>query len=208
MAAAILASATQDHCYPSRLLGMTLAGQIRYFLLGFLLADVYLMEWRNSPGEEPLVGPCGPGSLGGGGNPADPGGDASVVLGKVGDLLRHARRTAGGVHGRVPRPVDKPLLHESLDRRHRRHVLHDLPLPRAAGQHDPAPLFGFDPTPGYTVANILKYAVTVAGILAVSAVLFVLLEKPFMRKDWPARLAAALRNSALRIPGVAFKKNL
>ncbi len=58
------------------------------------------------------------------------------------------------------------------------------------------------------MANILKYAVTVAGILAVSAVLFVLLEKPFMRKDWPARLAAALRNSALRIPGVAFKKNL
>jgi hypothetical protein len=43
---------------------------------------------------------------------------------------------------------------------------------------------------------LLQIGLCSAVMLPVTAALFLLLEKPFMYRDWPARLAAALRRGA------------
>jgi peptidoglycan/LPS O-acetylase OafA/YrhL len=49
--AGIVAGTLVTHYYGSPMLMTTLAGHIRWFLIGFLLADVYLTEWRGAPGK-------------------------------------------------------------------------------------------------------------------------------------------------------------
>jgi len=48
--AGIVAATLVLHYWWSPMLTSTLAGQVRWFLIGFLLADVYLTEWRGAPG--------------------------------------------------------------------------------------------------------------------------------------------------------------
>jgi len=49
VAAAIMASAWQSNYYFSDAMNRTIAGQLRYFLLGLLLADFYILEWKGKP---------------------------------------------------------------------------------------------------------------------------------------------------------------
>jgi peptidoglycan/LPS O-acetylase OafA/YrhL len=49
--AGIVAGTFVTHYYGSPMLMTTLGGHIRWFLIGFLLADVYLTEWRSAPGK-------------------------------------------------------------------------------------------------------------------------------------------------------------
>jgi peptidoglycan/LPS O-acetylase OafA/YrhL len=46
----IVAGTLIQHYWFSPMLMSTLAGQFRWFLIGFLLADIYLTEWRSAPG--------------------------------------------------------------------------------------------------------------------------------------------------------------
>lgn len=47
--AGIVAGTLVQHFWETPMLMSTLAGQFRWFLIGFLLADIYLTEWRSRP---------------------------------------------------------------------------------------------------------------------------------------------------------------
>jgi peptidoglycan/LPS O-acetylase OafA/YrhL len=47
--AAIFVSAWQSNYYFSNMLNRCIVGQVRYFLLGLLLADIYLTQWKGKP---------------------------------------------------------------------------------------------------------------------------------------------------------------
>ncbi|HEX5069421.1 MAG TPA: acyltransferase [Vicinamibacterales bacterium] len=50
MVGGIIAGIVIEHFWSSPMLLSTLAGQFRWFLIGFLLADIYLSEWGSVPG--------------------------------------------------------------------------------------------------------------------------------------------------------------
>ncbi len=186
VAAAILASSAQCYFGFDDLLNMTLLGQIRFFLLGFLLADVYLVEWRSSPGKSWKWDVAGLAAWA-----AVPAAffDGRAMCFAIPPLLLVAYMAA--FRGMlVNRFFTSPWIVVIGGMCYTIYLYH-VPLVALVRQ----PLFG-DATPGYDWLNLVKFAVVVVGVLAVSAAIFALSEKPFMRKDWPARLAAWLRARA------------
>jgi peptidoglycan/LPS O-acetylase OafA/YrhL len=186
VAAAILASAAQGYYGYDGLINMTLLGQIRFFLLGFLLADVYLVEWRSSPGKSwkwDVAGLAAWAAI-----PAEFL-DLRAMCFAMPAALLVAYMSA--FRGRlINRFFTSPWIVVIGGMCYTVYLYH-VPLVSFVRQ----PLFGAA-TPGYDWLNLLKFAVVVVGVLAVSAAIFVLSEKPFMRKDWPARLAGWLRGRA------------
>ena len=186
VAAAILASAAQSYFAFDGFINMTLLGQIRFFLLGFLLADVYLVEWRSSPGKTWQWDVAGLAAWA-----AIPASffDARTMCFVMPPALLVAYMSA--FRGRLINRFFTSSWIVVIGGMCYTIYLYHVPLVSFVRQ----PLFG-DATPGYDLLNLVKFTVTVVGVLAVSAAIFALSEKPFMRKDWPARLAGWLRTRA------------
>ena len=167
--------------------GGTLLNHLPMFLMGFLLADVYLTRWRQDP-------------------PASLWFDAAVVPGWV--LLpffflpwstAHVPRLAlpfillGLCWGSfrsvyVRRVLGHPVVMITGGMCYSIYLLH-YPLIRILGNYCPIPLVGTG-----LGTNIAVYTVLWGlPVLAVSAGFFLLVEKPCMRKDWPVRLLARVR---------------
>jgi len=180
---------------------------IQFFLMGFLLADVFLVEWDGRPGKSfgwDLVSLVGWPALFAvwhfhGVRPSEPG----VAAGKE-SLLSAASFPATAFvlylavfRGRITNAVmTNPWLTTIGGMCYTVYLLHN-------------PLLGamltatrrLVPTGSYTANLLLQLALAVPAILVPSGIYFLLVEKPCMRKDWPQRLAARVR--ALAGPGPA-----
>jgi peptidoglycan/LPS O-acetylase OafA/YrhL len=180
--------------------GGTLLNYLPLFLMGFLLADIYLTDWNERP---TISGWC----------------DWIAIPGWL--LLPFYFRQQQMLHHVILHPVSFPFILFVLcwvsfrGKWIRRflassfimttggmcysiYLLH-LPLIKILAQYSPVPLIPSVPWIGINaVMYLLIWGIPVA---AVSIAYFLLIEKPCMRKDWPQRLLARLRGEAL--PGPA-----
>ena len=104
-------------------LDRSILGQLQFFLVGFLLADVYLTEWRSNPESAFSLG------LGGARGLAAPP-FAMVVSARFAMAL-----STGGIRAillGVSRQADTAVVCESVGYSHRWNVLHDLSAPLPA----------------------------------------------------------------------------
>lgn len=191
------ASAAQMQCLYRPWLGWTMVNQMRWFLGGLLLADIYLVTWKSAPARGwawDLLGAVAwallPYFLL---NPI-------WVLGVRADmqLLPLALVAACGAafRGRFLSRVFSAGWMVAVGGICYSIFLYHVPyiwrLQRLLGE---VPI-GKQPI---AFAMMLLNAI---GIVAVCAIYFVLFEKPFMRKDWPARMWAFVR----RVLGAAPAK--
>ena len=179
-------------------LSETLINHIQYFLAGFVLADVFLVEFGGRTGQ----------NRGPGGGAAWDAVGVSAVLATVGVLHRPelARfvtpalfflMAASAFQGRAVRwVVTRPFVTAVGGMCYSIYLIHyqaislvgrftkDLPFSR------------------HFWVNLLAQTVVVGlPTLALSAVFFLLVEKPCMRKDWPARLLARVRGETDSVRG-------
>lgn len=168
---------------------LTILAQLPYFLVGFLLVDVYLMSWRSAP-----------------------------VLTRAWDVVFAATVLIGWLVVRSPEVVwwafpvvgfafccaafRSPIASRFLSRPwiftiggmcYSIYLLH-LPLIRIAWNWTG----GLVPPGHFAWDIIVQAAVLIPFVLVASAIFFVLVERPCMDKTWPARAAAWLRSPTLR----------
>lgn len=180
LGAAILAAAAQSVFWPHPFLFRTLPGQLQFFLVGFLLADVHLVGWRDAPprrGRWDLAGVAAWSAM-----------PALLLLGGAFELLlpvaiffAYGAAFRGPRFNRLFRSAWIVVLGGMCYTTYLYHVTLIWYVKTATVG---------DVVPAYDVSNLLRFAIVTAGVLASSAVLFVSFEKPFMRKDWPARARA------------------
>lgn len=169
-------------------LNMTLLGQFRFFLVGFLLADLYLVEWRSAPARTfwwdlislPawLLTPfliSGPGEW------------PTWVLPPV--LLA---AYIGAFRGRVIRAIFvSPWIVAIGGMCYSIYLYHIHMIWRARYLIECYITGPVDMNDPWLCA--LQFLLTAVLVLAACSILFVLFEKPFMRKEWPQQLAARAR---------------
>jgi len=163
----------------------TLAGKLVYFLPGLLLADMYVVDWKNAPSTSSLwdllglVGWCG----------------IPAALYLPGDwkwfvLLLQWFGFVGAFRGRLlSRVFAFPLLTVIGGMCYTIYLYHPRIIHTTG-----AAVTAFVPetAENFLIRFILISAISVIFILLISTVLFVLVEKPCMRKDWPSKLIARL----------------
>lgn len=163
----------------------SLVHYLHFFLLGFLLADIYLTDWKGTPGT----------------------GYAWDLVSLLGWPLLWWVWSAGGVIEAVGFPFLALLLYIAVFRGKITNRIMTIPLITTIGGmcytiyllHNPLMgvvidvTKGIAPSSSYTVNLLLQAAIVLPVMLAISAAYFVMFEKPFMRKDWPARLEKRLR---------------
>jgi peptidoglycan/LPS O-acetylase OafA/YrhL len=172
-------------------LSETLINHLQYFLVGFLLADVFLVEFGGRTGQN-----RGPGH----GIWWDTVGVSAVLLTiwvlHRPDLARFITPAlfffvaASAFEGRAVRwAMSRPSVTAIGGMCYSIYLIH----------YQAISLFGrFTkdlPFSRYFWVNLLAQSIVVGlGVLALSAAFFLLVEKPCMRKDWPARLRAWFRS--------------
>lgn len=171
--------------------GLSLAHQIPYFLVGLLLADVHLSDAPPRSGRWDLVGLAGWVGL------------LAVLLG----LVRPDHTTHGWIVPLLTCPAiflayggalwgtttnrlfSSPWLYVPGGMCYTTYLWHFLVVSIAGGV-----LLRFVPAGWSVGAAIVALLVPLSVLLAfVSSALFVTIEKPCMKKDWPTRLRAALK---------------
>lgn len=187
-AIALLVLAQRASVFGNPRLSLALPNYLQLFLLGFLVADLYLVSWQTRSAHERIwdgvgvlawVGMFAVWML-----VAKPGAEflalAFVIFCATfrGRLLRAAFSnpwvtTIGGMCYSI-------------------YLLH-YPLISALGRRT-APLARRD---GFIAHLLVQGAIFVPVVLIVSTVFFVLIERPCMRKDWPSRFVAAFRSDSL-----------
>jgi peptidoglycan/LPS O-acetylase OafA/YrhL len=163
---------------------LSIFGQLQYFLLGFLLADLYVSEWRSKPDRNRVW-------------------DIVSLIGwPMLPVLWH--------YPQVSRWVFPPLalaLYCATFRGVWSSRLFSIPWLTTIGGmcytiyllHWPIITFVGRQTidirmsSSYAGLYITQFLLMTPVVLAVSAVYFAMIEKPCMRPDWPQRLAARLR---------------
>jgi peptidoglycan/LPS O-acetylase OafA/YrhL len=177
---------------------LSLARFLHFFLLGFLLADVYLLDWRERPAQTlawdlaPLLGwpllywlwerfpPPGPG-----GHEPLP---TALVFPLVAFLLNVA-----AFRGRFTnRLLTLPWITALGGMCYSIYLWHNPLFGGLIALTGGRPLLDAGWTARVSVQGLLVLAPT----LALCAVYFVLVEKPCMRRDWPQRLRARLFGAA------------
>ncbi len=213
LAVAILGSTLQYFYLRSDMLNQTIVGQIRYFLLGFLLADIYLTVWRSKATRSFVWDVIGVAAWAmipvllrarlfefvftlGGTTPWD-----IPDFGLLTTLLVAPVLLIGCISAFRGRFLGwfflNPWIAVTGGMCYTIYLYHTWLLPNIKIH-----LFGkFDLV--YSFGNAALCAVAILLVLVISAVLFVFLEKPFMRRDWPQRLWRTITNQdAVLIPAV------
>jgi peptidoglycan/LPS O-acetylase OafA/YrhL len=189
LVAVVAAMSVRNWLWPSAMLGLTLVGQLKYFMVGFLLADVYLTTWNKAPAKHwrwdaiGLAAWCAMPAMFTDDRLLEFALPAAILLGYLaafrGRLLNRffAYPWVAAVGGMC---YTIYLYHNPCI----------AALNAAAGT-----IYAGDCFP---LAFAVRAAVILVGVAAAGAGLFLMFEKPFMRKDWPARLAGWVRLQASR----------
>ena len=170
--------------HPVMVLNLTFAGNIQHFLVGLLLADLYADGWRGVPGGARAW-------------------DAVALLGWP--LLVFVLVTYP-VAARALIPFFALVLYVAVFRGELvRRAFTASPIATIGGMCYSIYLIHFQViwvaaalttrvtlTHDFGVNLLLQTVLTGIPVLVASAIFFLLVEKPCMRKDWPSRLAAAL----------------
>lgn len=169
---------------PGQINGIHLGEEGQYFLIGFLLLDLYLVHWRITPSKYPLLWDL----LGAGG---------VVVL--ICMMIRDTTPTLSA-------PIPLALVFTAAFRgRILRAVLRNPWIFTFGGMcysvylyHGFFKVLGGRATLDWQIGHtfwlnyLFQCALLVPFIVVGTSVMFLLTEKPFMRRDWPARLARRL----------------
>jgi peptidoglycan/LPS O-acetylase OafA/YrhL len=167
-------------------LSLTILNHVQFFLLGFLLADIYLVEWRSAP--------------------ARTGGwDVVSLIGWP--CLALTWQTRPGI--RIVFPALLLLLYCAAFRGrwssrvfsnrwvttiggmcYTIYLLH-YTLISFIGRH--TRLLRISDI--YAIELLWQFVLITPGVLLGSAIFFVLIERPCMQRDWPQRLAATVRRT-------------
>ena len=186
----------------------SLASKLPYFLVGFLLTDIYLVEWRSAPRKTfkwDLIGLAAWASI-----PVfllwdriwDPAGAALPEVQKSGWKVLNTVGFAslllaymGAFRGRIlNRFFAYPWITAIGGMCYTIYLYHQQLLEYVS------PLFRPDPTvPLSPLASIGLIALLSLIVVAGASVLFVLFEKPFMYRDWPRRVWEGAKGLALRL---------
>jgi peptidoglycan/LPS O-acetylase OafA/YrhL len=160
----------------------SLAGNIQYFLTGFLLCDLYLTEWGTAPGQNLIW---------------------DVLFLAAGGLII-AFQTSSAMEIMLPWLI-LVICMAAFKGRGCAAVLGNRWIAAIGGMCYTIYMYhllmisvlirltGKLQTHIFWLDLIIQFAVMSAAIVASCALLFVLFERPFMQRDWPARLWAALR---------------
>lgn len=186
---AIAAFGSLKQIFPEKGLFLSLPGQMPYFLVGILLADLYLVDWESRPAR-------------------GPGGDLLAALAlaamlPVAHFGFHVDRAlpplillfcVGAFRGRVWNGVVRNrwlvVVGGMCYTIYLYHAFAISLLGRVT--------VGLVPTKSYELALLVQLVLVAVPTIAACALLFAALERPFMRRDWPSRFASAVR-LALRI---------
>jgi peptidoglycan/LPS O-acetylase OafA/YrhL len=193
--AAILATMLASACCPHvPFLGMNLLDVLHYFLSGFLLADVYISNWRECPSRSRIWDLFGMLSW----------------IGLLTVLLNHFwvqytapllvfAAHASAFRGRALQWLfTRPWLVTIGGMCYTTYLYHPLIKSFFGKWTSQLTVTNF-----YWVNTLLQVLILFCLIEIVSAVLFVVAEKPFMQRDWPTRFARALTAYARLWPGAA-----
>ncbi len=171
-------------------LGGTLLNQLQYFLVGFLLADLYIMDWKERPnrnyGWDVLVVACLA---------------AGVLvmyyrywvnlLVPILTFIGYVGAFRGVIANRITRnswiAVTGGMCYSI-------YLYHVIIL--GLTYHHFSKYFTI--AGNYDVNMLVQSMVLVPIIIVISAIFFLWLEKPFMQKDWPGRWKSALEKAFLR----------
>jgi peptidoglycan/LPS O-acetylase OafA/YrhL len=171
------------HLFRSGTWSISLPGQVQYFLAGTLLADVFLVDWQRSPARGFAW-------------------DAIGTLAWAGIVVVAAREYAvamllpvcvlvayiGTFRGRIwNRIVTNRWLVVVGGMCYTIYLYHYLII-SAVGRVTVHVNLGT----GYLRSLMVQSALILPVILGASAVMFAMLERPFMNKDWPSRLRTRL----------------
>jgi peptidoglycan/LPS O-acetylase OafA/YrhL len=185
LVAASLAIVAQVTMIPDgSVLRLTLLNYIQFFLLGFLVADLFTLEWKGQPAEDRLWDAIWLGVWG------------ALFLSLLGGWLTElvvpaacALIVAGGLRGSSVRSLLRvPWLFTIGGMCYSIYLIHH-PLIGFVGpftRH--IPLTGL-----YLVDLAVQSSALLVPILIASAAFFVVIERPCMDKDWPSKLATRLR---------------
>lgn len=172
---------------------LSLLGQFEAFAVGLLVVDIYLTVWRSQL-------------------PGKPGWDVAGCLGWVGffgfsGVESHVLRTAcltpclllgmlGSLGGLwLGRIFGNRWVFTFGGMCYSFYLWHQWPLI----QLGPCLRTWLAGHPSYLVRYVLAAALILPLLFAACALLFITLEKPFMRRDWPARLAARLHRKRAQV---------
>jgi len=168
-----------DRTYWGEIVYHTLAGQLRYFLVGFLLVDIYLCDWQGNPTKSriwDLIGLLAWGSL--------PLCIANMwVPSPAWLLVCYISVFRGPVLGRI---FTNRWITAIGGMCYTIYLYHSTMLWHLE-KYVTVPLFGPPAADQMAMRDLLVEAGELLAVLIASALLFVTLEKPFMRRDWPQR---------------------
>lgn len=173
--------------------GLTLFHQLHYFLVGFLLADLYLTDWKNPPTHRLAWDVVS--TLAWAGMLAlfaiRPHNDPEQRLSPVHVafpvliFLAYAGAFRGSLWWRV---FSTPILYTIGGMCYTIYLFH-MYMQNALAPFTLRLAF----TQSLAINTFLQVLLLFPAYIALSAALFVVIEKPFMRKDWPQRTAAFIR---------------
>lgn len=163
----------------------TLPAQIQYFMIGMLLADLWLSDWQSKPSRSSfwdlgaLAGLCLLGaSL-----------HAPEIGYRLGVLPAIFLLYAGALRGRLfNHLLQRPLVSTLGGMCYSTYLLHTtvIYLFYPALQSSALPS-------SYPLRFAIFFVPVTLSVIAVSGLFFVLVERPCMERDWPSRLALSVR---------------
>jgi peptidoglycan/LPS O-acetylase OafA/YrhL len=167
--------------------GLTLLDQVHFFLVGFLLADLYLTDWRQPSRRATTWDVLASFAW------------AAIVPALIWDVFADVTvpclifvAYVGAFRGRLwRRIVSTRALYVIGGMCYTIYLYHPF-LVSAFGRLT----IGIRVGHAFWLNDVLQCAAIAIPTVGVSAVLFALLEKPFMRRDWPTRFARALRGAS------------
>jgi peptidoglycan/LPS O-acetylase OafA/YrhL len=203
--AAIVVSAVSASLFisPDSLLYLSIVRFLHFFLVGFLLADIYLVDWREHPVRHwrwDLITLAGWPAL--------------VILWNLGAPSRVITGIAADpVIAGLGFPLLALFLYQAVFRGPLTNRVMTNPWITTVGGmcytvylfHNPMlGVFvgltrGVVPTPYYTANVLIQGLMTVPAMLVCAGLYFVAIERPCMRRDWPQRAARWLRSAPVRI---------
>jgi peptidoglycan/LPS O-acetylase OafA/YrhL len=168
------------------ILHLTILGHLQFFLLGFLLADIYLADWRNRPGVNFLW-------------------DVAALAAWVGLFLVWERNLLvlflmpplimiiymAAFRGRISNRIFRhPMVVTIGGMCYSIYLLHPFLVSRIARFTDRFILSDY-----FFGQYLARMVAVVPLLLILTGIYFVLIERPCMKRDWPQRLWQKLRRS-------------
>lgn len=172
-------------------LDLTIFNYLQYFLMGFLLADIYISEWKESPAKSRVWD--GVSVFAWAALLAASFSPLPMALMPPAILLAYCAAFRGKISSQV---FASPVVSTIGGMCYTIYLLHYFGI-SAIGRFTRGLLVSHY----YWFNLLLQLAIITPVLLVASTIYFVLIEQPCMRRDWPQRLYAFLTNRADRVSG-------